>query len=428
MQRKGILSENCPCGSGKKLMDCHGSKYKSKVGPQITYKFADEGSADPFIARMMIQIHQIAEIAFPDPKERGEFERLYEPVLQNLREARYAAENFVQMVNDYVKKIDNGDWVFQDDEGNFEITETIRVEANLLYKDFFIRARMAMDNVLKVARFLKRDIGFAYDSDKKFEEGVAKIAVIGGNVEYHRMWCQMIQEARGTWLSNLIKTRVEIEHDGFTLPHLHCQLSNGKPRMIPWKMADGQDVRETIQNYWTHVFHYNELLMMFLLSTHLPSGIGIMTIPPRHRDPRCPVAFFVRSEPSGNFEIPDTWAEVMRGAEESDKAYKPPKLSLRITDIGGKQLLLLDYFPDDKGGAILQSVNGSIPLQLFMIPLNVEAAKNVKGRHGIFQNAYMDSLTEAEFKSWETKIRTTSNGTILAKLEETISAPTTNAV
>ncbi|OGJ67704.1 hypothetical protein A2947_03230 [Candidatus Peribacteria bacterium RIFCSPLOWO2_01_FULL_54_110] len=428
MKRKGILSENCPCGSGKKLMDCHGSKYKSKTGPQITYKFADEGSADPFIARMMIQIHEIAATAFSDPKERGEFERLYEPVLQNFREARYAAENFVQMVNDYEEKINNGEWVFKDDEGNFEITETIRVEANLLFKDFFIRARMAMDNILKVAIFLKRDIGFAYDSDKKFEEGVAKIAVIGGNVEYHRMWCQMIREARGTWLTNLIKTRVEIEHDGFTLPHLRCELSSGKPRLIPWKMADGQDVRETIQNYWKHVFHYNELLMIFLLSTHLPSGMGIMSIPPRNRDPHCPVAFFVRPEPSGNFEIPDTWEEVVQKAEESNKAYKPPKCSLRITDASGKQFMLLDYFPDDKGGATLQAVNGTLPLEMFLIPFSVQAAKNVRGRHGIVQNAHVDNFTEEEFKSWETKIPENSNGTILAKLEHAVSAPESNAV
>lgn len=404
-------------------MDCHGSKYKSKTGPQITYKFADEGSADPFIARMMIQIHQIAEAAFPNPKERGEFEKLYEPVLQNLREARYAAENFVQMVNEYEEKINNGDWVLQDDEGNFEITETIRVEANLLYKDFFIRARMAMDNILKVATFLKRDIGFAYKEDKKFEEGVAKIAVIGGNVEYHRIWCQMIRETRGSWLTNLINVRVEIEHGGFTLPHLRCELLSGKPRLIPWRVAGGQDIREAIQNYWKNVFHYNELLMMFLLSTHLPQGMGIMSIPPRNRDPRCPVSFVVRPEPSVNVESPETWEEFMRGAGESERAYKPPKCSLRITDISGKQLLLLDYFPNDKGGATLQAVNGELPLEMFLVPLSVKAAKNVRGRHGIVQNALVDSLTEEEFRSWETRIPKVSSGTILAKLEETSATP-----
>ncbi len=285
-----------------------------------------------------------------------------------------------------------------------------------------------MDNILKVARFLKRDIGFAYDADKKFEEGVAKIAVIGGNVEYHRMWCQMIREARGKWLTNLIKVRVEIEHSGFTLPHLRCELSGGKPKLVSWRVAGGQDIREAIQNYWKHVFHYNELLMMFLLSTHLPSGMGIMSIPERNRDPQCPVAFLVRPEPSGNFEIPDTWDEFTRGAEESNKAYKPPKCSLRITDASGKQFMLLDYFPDDKGGATLQAVNGTLPLELFLIPFNVQAAKGVRGRHGILQNTYIDNFTEEEFKSWETIIPKNSNGTILAKLEKISAAPATKTV
>jgi len=263
------------------------------------------------------------------------------------------------------------------------------------------------------------ELGFIYDSDKKFEEGIRKIAGAGGDPKYLRFVCGMVAEARGTWLEKLVKIRNDIEHEGFCLPQLHCDLSSGTPKLDVYKVRfkDGstQDLREAVSNFWNNLFHFVELLLIFLLVTRLPKGMALMMIPPRRRDPSCPIAFKVVPEPKTDAEGAETWEQFKAEAQAAHKTDKPPSASIRITDVDGKQLALWEFFPKEKGGTIL-SVDG-LPLEVFLLLLRGKAdALKVKGRPGVYQIVQIDDLSEEEFTSWVDQIAAVSSSSMIGHL------------
>ena len=384
--------------------------------PHIVYKMDDEGTSDPFIARMMFQNFKIREAVFPTKEGRDSFDTAYEPVLQNLREARLAKNEYIQLVNRHEERVNSGACIEKDSKGNFRVTESVDLDASLHFKDVYIRGKIALDNIIEVGRSLGIELGFIYDSDKSFEEGLRKIAGAGGDPTYLRFVCGMIEEARGEWMQKLISNRNDIEHKGFCLPELRCDVSSGTPKLVPHKVqGTGQDIREAIGFFWNNLWHFSELLVILLLTTKLPKGTALMMIPNISRDPKCPVAFKVVPEPQTDEEGPETWKEYREEAEKAATSRVESTAAIRITDLNGEQLAVFQYFPNDKGAMIL-SIDG-LPLEMILVVLHgKDAALSVRGRAGVYQTAQIQGLNEEEFLSWAEKIGQKSSNSMIGSI------------
>lgn len=418
MNQKVGRNDPCPCGSKKKYKKCCINTSSKQSMPQIFYHYSDEGTTDPFTARMMVQMMQIRDQIFQTKEERDSFDDIYEPILQNLREARLAKTKYVDLITSHEERIGSGECVEKDANGNFRITESVDLEANLLYKDIFIRGRTALDNLVAAGKHLGINLGFIYDSEKKFEEGIRKIAGAGGNPDYLRFVCGMVSEARGGWLEKLIDVRNQIEHEGFSLPKLQCDISSGKPKLSVHKAKlddEDQDLRESVENFWNALFQFCELLLIFLLTTKLPKGKAIMLVPPKSRDPSCPVAFSVVPEPKTDQEGEKTWEEFKKNAEKAKADSKEASCRIRIKDKTGEQIALLELYENKELSTVIAI--RSIPLEMIVLFMRgKDDAAKVQGRPDTLQTVTMMDFSKEEFMTWADRIAEVSRNTMLGEI------------
>lgn len=284
-------NDPCPCGSDQKFKKCcFLNKLPSKGILRLAY---ERGINDPFMARMLFQITQIRDCVYRGD-ERKKFDKKYEPIFQNLFEARMAKEHCERLIETHTKKIKNKEICeYKSEDPVIRINETIDNDLNLFFKDFFIRGTIALRGLVKFAGFLGYNLSFAVISNEK-KHLKKKRKFLGENQdEKFKDLCQMIDDDRKSWYLTFSEIRDAIEHDGFKVPSINYVLDKDNEVKPMYPTIDYQRIEELFDICWRNLFRFCEDIIIFLLSMKLRDPFTIIVIPEDKRDPASPIKYKV---------------------------------------------------------------------------------------------------------------------------------------
>jgi hypothetical protein len=201
----------------------------------LVQKVGDEGTASPFVARIMLGVMQIRDAVY-DEKARTQFDDLYEPILSGLRNAREASQDIAREWEQHQAKVESGAIVSV--RGR-----TIHIGENIdrsLKRDLDSFLNTAVRTIKHSLQLLASDlgvqIGFLFQKEAAFEAGIAKTRA------FNPMLADYLLATR-QWSEPLVLMRNDLEHGKIPAPKVSYTLDN-MPVKAEEPVLNGQRITE----------------------------------------------------------------------------------------------------------------------------------------------------------------------------------------
>ena len=263
--------------------------------PFILQKIFDEGTSEPFFARMMMQNLELRDAAFRDEKERREFDELYQPMLDALVECRAAMKHYIGLLEDHGLKIKSGTIVsFQKHALN--ISESIDSELNKNFKDFFIKGTIALNCLNRLCKHLGYPISFLFQTDDKFQAGVKKFLSKNTGSKFED-FIKLLQDDREKWHSQFDEVRNKVEHEGLTLPRIGYRINAAGNVDVAFPTMNHLPIDRTLNLFWNNLWEFAEDIVILILGFKLPPLMIVAVVPEDQRDPNLPRKYVVSLPP-----------------------------------------------------------------------------------------------------------------------------------
>lgn len=286
-------NDPCICGSGKKYKQCCLNNTKPPKG--ILRRALNFGSTDPFAARIIFQMCKIRNLVYVNNDDIKAFDETYNPVMQNLLEAKTVKDKCIDLIKEYNTKIKLNKIAVLNNNGVINVDEIIDVDLNILFKDFFIRGKMAINGLVDFIKYIGYDIDFVFKKDSVFVNGAEKFLLENPSDGFKRL-ISFISENRGKWYSSFIKLRNDIEHRGFRLPDIEYWLNGDDIVAVYPAFKVGDDylnIEKFLNLLWNNLFNLCEDLSVFFVALKLPASLSIKLIPKQNRAPNMPIKYEV---------------------------------------------------------------------------------------------------------------------------------------
>ena len=246
-------------------------------------KIADEGSRSPFVARLFMGILRLRDAVYPDPAERGDFDKAHELVTSSLWNARASVQEISQLWDGHIRKVTSGE-VARSRGKMIQVDESIDRELRSSLESFLsIAVRALKQGMQSVAKELGVDIGFLFQKEAVFKRGRAALKANDPAL------AEYLQGTR-TWSERLVNCRNAVEHEGWTLPGVdYVQTDTGIGANEP--SISGRPVTEFVTLMLDRLLCFVEEFTVHCLQRRLPSEFTIMEIPLAERLAEVPERF-----------------------------------------------------------------------------------------------------------------------------------------
>ncbi len=175
----------------------------------IVQKFADEGSASPFMARLYLGILRIRGIIYTDPARPDMFDKPYEFVMSSLMNARTTAKDLATLWAEHTQKVASGEIARLQGKA-IHIDENVDKELRKEVESFLNAAVRALKQGMQdLANELGVNIGFMFKQQPAFEAGIAALRATDP------LLAEYLRQTRD-WSEPLVASRNAIEHKGWT--------------------------------------------------------------------------------------------------------------------------------------------------------------------------------------------------------------------
>lgn len=287
---------------------CHGSLTKGANRKGVRHlpenmfqikKISDEGTSEPFVARLLIGVLELRDWIWTGPareKEREKFDRTYDPVLTALRTLREAAGEVVSLLADHSVKITSGAIVeFQPRAVSF--LENIDRPLHEAAARILVNGVIALKHMQNVTELFGIDIGGFFQRTANFERAMEQLNAAGhGELE------QYLRSARSVWTEDFIQQRHDLEHGGWTLPQVEYHRTSPKSFRLCEPAVCALPVSEFAAISARRALAFVENVVIYAFKVSLPELTTIVEIPSDQRDPRMPRRFRVHFK---DREIPE---------------------------------------------------------------------------------------------------------------------------
>jgi len=261
--------------------------------PFIVQKILNEGTSEPFFARMMCQNLELRDFVINGEEQKKEFDELYEPLLNNLIECRQAMKECIKLITEHSQKINSG-MIISGQEKAWTIKESVDKDLNRNFKDFFIKGRIALQCLDKLSKYMGFSIGFFFQKDKNFDEQVKTIADQNKDQKYQG-FLEMLKNDRAIWYTLFRNIRVEIEHSGFNLPATKYNIdSTGKGQAL-FPTVDNKSIIDFLNLIWGNLFEFCEDVFVHLVDLKLTPPAIMTHIPESKRNPEMPIKYRIEA-------------------------------------------------------------------------------------------------------------------------------------
>jgi hypothetical protein len=251
-------------------------------------KLMDEGSSEPFIARLWIGLLELSESVFglyPDkPARKQKYQELYRPVLENVGLARSAALKIVHTIQEHRRQIEAGSVISRQHAG-YSVDQTIDLEVREQFSLFLNSGVRALKSLQVLTRWFEVEIGHLYQKESKFVIGQKALSDTG-----HPMLSEYLNQSRSGWLEAFVELRNDYEHAGgrlgdfgYDIDGLSCTLNE------PCVCGEGVSAYSSgvIESLWVFV----EEILVYCLYFRLPDGLIVSEIAESERPEAIPRRF-----------------------------------------------------------------------------------------------------------------------------------------
>jgi hypothetical protein len=251
----------------------------------VVQKMADEGSSSPFMARLYLGSLRLRDVVFPDHAKQDIFDKPYHFVMETLVNTRSTSQEIIQLLAEHFSRLSKGE-VGQLRGHTIHIKETIDKALRKEVETFLNSAARALKQGMQdVAKALQVDIGFIFQKQNPFEEGVTVLA------KSDPLLAAYLRETR-KWSEPLLNSRNAIEHAGWMLPRVRYMEVSGVI-LAEEPEISGQKVSEFVKLIMDRLSCFVEEVTAHCLQARMPAGISVTEIPLSQRKSDMPERFQV---------------------------------------------------------------------------------------------------------------------------------------
>lgn len=259
----------------------------------IIQKLANEGSSEPYYARLWIGIFELRDqvIQFVDghdiESKRAAFDELYHPALEATGACREACQKILASVQEHRTKLQEANSIKRQPHG-IEVPESVQKILSDNIRSFLVNGVIAIKQCQDVLRLFGIDFGCLFTKQSNFEKGIEALKAAG-----HTQLVNFLVETRNKWSEALIKRRDELEHNGWTLPDCNYKVAANHAVELIEPEVDGVPISAYVQRMVNRVISFVENSIVYGIQSLLPNFIMVVEIPNSERDPDKPVRFRV---------------------------------------------------------------------------------------------------------------------------------------
>lgn len=249
----------------------------------IVKKVADEGSQSPFVARLMIGIMRLRDLAIPDPLARDAFDKNHQFTMMSLFAARDAARALTRIWTAHFAKLASGE-IVRIQGRSVHVDEDVDRELGQAADAFLNAATRALKKGMQdVANVLGVNIGFLFQKQAAFKAGIATLEASDPALAAY------LRQARA-WSERLVNARNAVEHDGWTLPHVsYTKTAAGVT--APEPIIDGQPASSFAAFILDRLACFVEEVTAHCLERKMPDRVTLTEVPRQARDQDVPARF-----------------------------------------------------------------------------------------------------------------------------------------
>jgi hypothetical protein len=250
----------------------------------IVQKLADEGSASPFMARLFMGLMRLRDAVYSDPVARESFDEAFDFVPTSLLTARTTAKEISELWAGHARKV--ADWEVVRRQGvAIHIDENIDKELRKQVEHFLnSAARVIKQGMQGLTAQLGVDIGFMFKKQSTFERGIAALKATDP------LLADYLEKSRQTWSERLIRSRIDLEHNNWSLPSVKYDTSGANIVAVEPLVA-GLPVTEFVQAMLDRVCCFVEDVTAHCIQQKMAAPITITEIPLAKRRSEAPERF-----------------------------------------------------------------------------------------------------------------------------------------
>lgn len=252
-------------------------------------KIHDEGSSEPFIARLWLGIleirDQVLQFRYDDmASARNAFDRDYQPVLDSLEILRTAARNIRKLIDEHCRKVEAGEIVsFQPNA--IAISESIETLLRDMVSTFLNAGTRALKGMQPLLERFQISIGCLFMKEANFQKGLDDLRAKG-----HIPVADYLSSVRTAWSEPLITRRNALEHEGWRPSPVKYRVDGGRVVMIEPDI-DGLPTSEYADKMTKRTINFVEDILAYAFSTMLPTPVIMVEEPVTERDSTRPTRF-----------------------------------------------------------------------------------------------------------------------------------------
>jgi len=252
-------------------------------------KVSDEGTSDPFYARLWFGIFQLRDTTLQFGKTQDElekacqsFDQLYKPILEATSAARTSTKEVQRLISDHRAKLSQGT-IIRLQSNTFELSESIDKPLRDKLADFLVNGVIALKGIQTVVQPFDIDIGCLYQKPNKFEQGIADLRATG-----HPLLAEYLVGARKAWTEQFIERRNSLEHGGWTLSRVEYTFRSADSAEMNEPQVDKLSISSYCATMLNRVMGFVENIIVYafrhvLKTSMMPLVIVEIPVPQRER-------------------------------------------------------------------------------------------------------------------------------------------------
>jgi hypothetical protein len=250
----------------------------------VLKKFADEGSASPFVARLLIGMLCLRDAAFPDHSRRDSFDRAYQSVTTPLLDARARMKKIADVWESHVRRVESGE-IARLQGRAIHVDENVDNDLGRETDAFLSAGTRALKTGMQATvGELGVSIGFLFQKQAGFEVGLAALAASDPAL------ADYLRQVRLEWSETLVGQRNAVEHEGWQLPDVVYARVGGRVGARE-PLVNGLPVTVFAAAMFDRLSCFAEEVTAHLLQRRLMAGVTITEVPRAERPAKAPERF-----------------------------------------------------------------------------------------------------------------------------------------
>jgi len=249
---------------------------------QIVKQVRDEGTASPFVARLILGILSLRDGIF-DPQLKLEFDQGYQRIIAALRSVRAIAVKTKATWEGHLEAVAAGKIVRMEGRA-LSVQQGVDDELSQQLESFINTTTRVLKKELQgLLKLVDVDIGFLFTKEDNFNRGLDALQLTDSSLAVY------LADAR-TWLEPIISLRNALEHGGeiysaVAYIRLGDEISAKEPKV------GGVDLISFLDTTRDRVLCFVEEMVVHSMQRKVPSSLFLTEVASADRDPGAPVRF-----------------------------------------------------------------------------------------------------------------------------------------